>query len=93
MEIVVFSDKDMSPEDMLIEFDSVNYMNGWQSDWNGYEVGYPLIDVVGFYASENGYFYVDMSSFNSPRPLQYFDDSLEDDEEGEDFCVTLVMNL
>lgn len=21
----------------------------WQSDWNGYEVGYPEIDIVGFY--------------------------------------------
>lgn len=90
MEISVFSDVAMTPDEMLAEFKTVNYMNGWQSDWNGYEVGYPLIDVVGFYASENGYFYIDMSNSNV-RPLQYFSDSLDDEEEGEEFCVTLVM--
>lgn len=23
----------------------------WQSDWNGYEVGYPEVDVVGLYSA------------------------------------------
>ena len=23
---------------------------GWQSDWNGYEVGYQHIDIVGLYS-------------------------------------------
>lgn len=37
----------------------------WQSDWNGYEVGYDDIDVVGLYAQEQEnedifYFYIDM---------------------------------
>lgn len=25
----------------------------WSSDWNGYEVGYPEVDVVGLYTKEN----------------------------------------
>lgn len=24
----------------------------WSSDWNGYEVGYDYVDVVGLYSSE-----------------------------------------
>jgi len=24
----------------------------WQSDWNGYEVGYPLVPVVGLYTCD-----------------------------------------
>lgn len=36
----------------------------WQSDWSGYEVGYPVIPVVGLYTShELGYdFYIDMET-------------------------------
>ena len=25
----------------------------WQSDWNGYEVGYPLVPVVGLYTNDD----------------------------------------
>lgn len=25
----------------------------WQSDWNGYEVGFDDVDVVGLYTSDN----------------------------------------
>ena len=36
----------------------------WQSDWNGYEVGYPDSEIVGLYMKEVGfsqnYFYIDM---------------------------------
>lgn len=33
----------------------------WQSDWNGYEVGYPEIPVVGLYTSDalGADFYID----------------------------------
>lgn len=33
----------------------------WFSDWNGYEIGFPEIPVVGFYQSAdypNRYFYI-----------------------------------
>lgn len=31
----------------------------WSSDWNGYEVGYPDVDVVGLYSDEEFYYYID----------------------------------
>lgn len=36
----------------------------WQSDWNGYEVGYPNSDIVSLYQINNTemYIYVDPSS-------------------------------
>lgn len=38
----------------------------WSSDWNGHEVGYPDIDVVGLYTRERPageeHFYIDMES-------------------------------
>jgi hypothetical protein len=36
----------------------------WSSDWNGDEVGFPEIDVVGLYSSEKlgCHFYMDMST-------------------------------
>jgi hypothetical protein len=34
----------------------------WESDWNGYEVGYPSSNVVGLYrlANSSVYFYIDV---------------------------------
>lgn len=36
----------------------------WQSDWNGYEVGYDNVPVVGLYQLRNSevYFYIDMQT-------------------------------
>jgi len=38
----------------------------WQSDWNGYEVGYDDVGVVGFYMQyrDDGtyYFYIDVET-------------------------------
>lgn len=37
----------------------------WQSDWNGNEVGYDEVDIVGLYRFKNGdeiYVYIDMES-------------------------------
>lgn len=38
----------------------------WQSDWNGYEVGYDNLNVVGLYTSDELEcdFYVDMETNN-----------------------------
>jgi hypothetical protein len=37
---------------------------GWQSDWNGYEVGYDDVNVVGLYQMlfTNVYLYIDMDT-------------------------------
>lgn len=38
---------------MLKPGDEINLTNVyWSSDWNGYEVGYPEIDVVGLYTDQ-----------------------------------------
>lgn len=45
--------------------DEVNYPSfHWSSDWNGYEVGYDDIDVVGLYSFPHTevYFYVDVET-------------------------------
>lgn len=36
----------------------------WSSDWNGYEVGYPGVEVVGLYVSDSLEcdFYIDAST-------------------------------
>ena len=38
----------------------------WSSDWNGYEVGYPEVEVVGLYSQvrDDGHysFYLDMET-------------------------------
>jgi hypothetical protein len=37
----------------------------WSSDWNGYEVGFPDVLVVGLYSlkeNPNRYFYIDMET-------------------------------
>ena len=38
----------------------------WESDWNGYEVGYPDLSVVGLYSTEDGNYtlnmYIDMET-------------------------------
>lgn len=37
----------------------------WESDWNGYEVGYPNVKVVGLYRlnmNPDIYFYMDMET-------------------------------
>lgn len=39
----------------------------WNSDWNGYEVGYPDVLVVGLYSlaiNPEIYFYVDMETLD-----------------------------
>jgi hypothetical protein len=37
----------------------------WESDWNGYEIGYPDIQVVGLYNLRHTdvYFYIDMDNY------------------------------
>lgn len=39
----------------------------WSSDWNGYEVGYPEVEVVGLYLLERDdgcyNFYLDMETY------------------------------
>jgi hypothetical protein len=37
----------------------------WESDWNGYEVGFPDVQVVGLYNLRNTdvYFYIDMDNY------------------------------
>ena len=39
----------------------------WSSDWNGYEVGYPEVEVVGLYLQERDEgcynFYLDMETY------------------------------
>lgn len=37
---------------------------GWQSDWDGKDVGFPEIDVVGLYSSSmlQADFYIDMDT-------------------------------
>ena len=49
----------------------------WQSDWNGYEVGFPEVSVVGLYTSPalNCDMYIDMENMCI---LQIF---MNDDEE------------
>jgi hypothetical protein len=46
---------------------------GWQSDWNGYEVGYDNVNVVGFYQliDTNVYLYIDM---DTNRVLEYWEE-------------------
>jgi len=36
----------------------------WESDWNGYEVGYPEVPVVGLYRLKDKevYFYINMET-------------------------------
>lgn len=34
----------------------------WSSDWNGYEVGYPDINVVGLYSYHELNLYIDMET-------------------------------
>ncbi len=34
----------------------------WQSDWNGYEVGYDDVPVVGYYTWKKFDFYIDMET-------------------------------
>lgn len=44
---------------------TVNGLN-WESDWNGDEVGYPEVEVVGLYSrpgrTGRQYFYIDMET-------------------------------
>lgn len=53
----------------------------WQSDWNGDEVGYPEVEVVGLYMQERDdavyYFYIDVEN---NRLLEFWvdPDSLEE---------------
>jgi hypothetical protein len=34
----------------------------WNSDWNGDEVGFPEVDVVGLYSIGNVHFYINMET-------------------------------
>lgn len=34
----------------------------WQSDWNGDEVGYPYVNIVGLYSQDEHYYYIDMET-------------------------------
>lgn len=36
----------------------------WSSDWNGYEVGFPDVDVVGYYTYYDLNFYIDMETLS-----------------------------
>lgn len=51
----------------------------WQSDWNGYEVGFPEAEVVGLYAQarDDGtyYFYIDMGE---GKVLDFWKEDTED---------------
>lgn len=50
----------------------------WSSDWNGYEVGYDDIDVVGLYRSSGHSYYINAEN---GQVLEKWAD--EDDEFGE----------
>jgi hypothetical protein len=45
----------------------------WSSDWNGYEVGYDDIDVVGLYrlVGTDVYFYIDVENNKILKVLDY----------------------
>ena len=49
---------------MLIMIELNNLV--WSSDWNGDEVGYPEVEVVGLYSQQRDdgcyYFYIDMDT-------------------------------
>lgn len=35
----------------------------WESNWNGEEVGYPEVELVGLYSdTEGNYYYIDMDN-------------------------------
>ena len=46
----------------------------WQSDWCGYEVGYPEIDVVGLYTDGDGNdYYIDVENVIILERINYDD--------------------
>lgn len=58
--------------------DKVDYTKlHWQSDWNGYEVGFENIGVVGLYTNPNTNedYYIDMES---SKILQIFSEEEEE---------------
>lgn len=56
---------------------------GWQSDWSGYEVGYPDIAVVGYYTYENINVYIDMDTGDI---VEMWYDYEEEDSESLQSC-------
>ena len=51
----------------MVELVELNYLDDliWHSDWNGDEVGYPDVNVVGLYEfvnSETVYAYIDLEN-------------------------------
>jgi hypothetical protein len=48
----------------------------WESDWNGDEVGFPWVDVVGLYrlAGTSVYLYIDMSKNKILEAWEMIDD-------------------
>lgn len=49
----------------------------WQSDYNGYEVGYPNISVVGYYVSGDLNYYINAEN---GEILEYWSDMDEDND-------------
>lgn len=60
---------------MNIEFNGEVLTFGWSSDWNGYEVGYPEILVVGLYVSGNLNVYINTE--NNEILEHWYDDEYE----------------
>lgn len=50
---------------------------GWASDWNGDEVGYPDVPVVGLYTWEKLNVYIDIES---QSVLEVWSDEFEEDD-------------
>lgn len=52
----------------------------WSSDWNGYEVGFDDVDVVGLYrlSGTSVHFYIDMTTNKILHAWGYSDDEWEE---------------
>lgn len=49
----------------MFDFETFDFKKlAWHSDWNGDEVGYDDVDVVGYYSYHDLNLYIDMNTLN-----------------------------
>ena len=64
----------------IIQFTALH----WQSDWNGYEVGFDEVEIVGCYSQGPHNYYIDVEN---SMVLEHWENEDEDDDEEFDDCV------
>lgn len=74
-----------------IELENFDYSKlHWQSDWNGFEIGYDSIDVVGLYCHGELNMYIDMET---NRVLEMWFDYDEEEVEAVDFTTNKINDM